>query len=212
MAKWKSPIFSDIRNKLGENVVFSMWKGRPYMRSFVKPANPNSLAQQANRAHMAAIVALYQANVKGTAINAAAWDVEALPKLISGYNIFTMYGRQGSQVVVGGLKEPGIVITSLATGTLDVEIVASAIPADRLALMSVTALGVPVEISTKRGLGHYVPGSFANAPLATELLYVVDTKVLAGADIETTAKMYKAVNHWVPDETTGAITPLVVTA
>lgn len=52
MAKWKSPLFSDIRNKLGENVVFSMWKGRPYMRSYVTPANPNSLKQAANRDQM----------------------------------------------------------------------------------------------------------------------------------------------------------------
>ena len=212
MATWKSPIFSDIRNKLGDNVVFSMWKGRPYMRSYVKPSNPNSLAQQANRLQMAAIVALYQANVKGTAINAAAWDAEALPSLVSGYNLFTKYGRQGSQNVVGGLKEPGIIITSLAAGTLDIEIAASAIPADRLAMMSCSAADVPIEISTKRGLGNYVPGSWATPPVATDKLYVVDTKVLAGADIETTAKLYKAVNHWVPNETTGALTPMVVTA
>ena len=211
MAKWKSAIFTDIRNKLGDSVVFSMWKGRPYMRSYVKPANPNSLAQQANRAHMAAIVALYQANVKGTAANAAAWDAEALPKLVSGYNLFTMYGRQGSQTEVGGLKQPGIVVTSLAHGSLDIELVASAIPADRLALMTVTSAGVPIVISTKRGLGHYLHTDFATAPAATDLIYVVDTKVLAGADIETTAKLYKAVNNWVPDEATGTLTQLVCT-
>jgi len=212
MATWKSPIFSDIRNKLGDNVVFSMWKGRPYMRSFVKPANPQTLAQTANRLHMAAIVALYQANVKGTAANAAAWDVEALPKLVSGYNLFTQYGRKGSQVLVAGRKQPGIVVTSLAAASFDVELVASAIPADRLALMTVTAAGAPIEISEKRGLGHYVPASFTTPPAATNLVYVVDTKVLAGADVETTAKMYKAVNHWVPDEATGVLTPLDVTA
>lgn len=211
MATWKSPIFSDIRNKLGDNVVFSMWKGRPYMRSYVKPANPNSLAQQANRLQMAEIVALYQANVKGTAANAAAWDAEALPSLISGYNLFTKYGRQGSQVTVGGLKQPGIVITSLAYGSLDIELVASAIPADRLSLMTVSAAGVPIVISTKRGLGHYLHTDFATPPAATDLIYVVDTKVLAGADTETTAKMYKAVNHWVPDEAAGTLTAMVCT-
>ena len=211
MAKWKSAIFTDIRNKLGDSVVFSMWKGRPYMRSYVKPANPNSLAQQANRAHMAAIVALYQANVKGTAANAAAWDAEALPKLVSGYNLFTMYGRQGSQTEVGGLKQPGIVVTSLAHGSLDIELVASAIPADRLALMTVSAAGVPIEISTKRGLGHYVPGSWSTAPVATDVIYVVDTQVLVGSDVETTAKLYKAVNRWVPNESAGTLTEMVVT-
>ena len=212
MAKWKSPLFSDIRNKLGENVVFSMWKGRPYMRSYVTPSNPNSLAQQANRAHMAAIVLLYQTNVKGTAANVAAWNVEALPKLVSGYNIFTEYGRKGSQVVVAGRKQPGIVVTSLAAGTFDVEIAASGIPADRLSMMTVTGAGAVIEIATKRGTGHYVPGSWATAPVATNKIYIVDTKVLVGADVEATAKMYKAVNHWVPNETTGAILAMVVTA
>jgi len=33
MAKWISPIFSDARNKLGDAVVFSNWKGRSYFRS-----------------------------------------------------------------------------------------------------------------------------------------------------------------------------------
>jgi hypothetical protein len=200
MAKWKSPLFSDIRNKLGENVVFSMWKGRPYMREYVIPSNPNTLKQLANRLHMAAIVLLYQTNVKGVANNVAAWNVEALPKLISGYNIFTQYGRAGA-----------IVITSLVAGALDIEIVSSDIPADRLAMMTVSAAGVPIEISTKRGEGHYVPGSWVTAPVATDKLYVVDTLVLVSPDISTTARLYKAVNHWFPNETTGAITPLVVT-
>jgi len=160
---------------------------------------------------MAAIVLLYQTNVKGTAANVAAWNVEALPKLVSGYNIFTEYGRKGSQVVVAGLKQPGIVVTSLVAATFDIEIVASGIPADRLALMTVSAAGAVIEISTKRGTGHYVPGSWVTAPVATNKIYVVDTKVLAGADVEATARLYKAVNHWVPNETTGAITPMVVT-
>lgn len=212
MAKWKSPIFSDIRNKLGENVVFSMWKGRPYMRSYVVPANPQSDAQTANRAHMAAILGLYQTNIKGTPANATAWDAEALPKLISGYNLFMQYGRTGAQTETAGRKDPGIIITSLAAGSLDINVVASAIPADRLSLMTVSAAGVPIEIATKRGTGHYVPGSWSTAPVATDLIYVVDTQVLVGADVETTAAIYKAVNHWVPDESAGTLTPMVVTA
>ena len=212
MAKWKSPLFSDIRNKLGENVVFSMWKGRPYMREYVVPANPKTLAQVANRLHMAAIILLYQTNIKGTANRVAAWNVEALPKLISGYNIFTQYGRQGSQALVGGLKEPGIIVTSLVAATLEIELVAGAIPADRVALMSVSSAGVPIEMpTTKRGYDTYIPGDWTTPPVATNLLYVVDTKVLVGADIESTAAIYKAVNHWVPDEVAGTLTPMVVT-
>jgi len=201
MAKWKSPLFSDIRNKLGENVVFSMWKGRPYMREYVIPSNPNTLAQQANRNHMAAIIELYQANVKGTPAHVAAWNVAALPKTISGYNLFTQYGRTD-----------GITITDLTAAGLEVTIDASAIPSDRLCMISVSTADVPIEVSLKRGLGDYVPGSWTTPPVATDKLYVADALVLSGADIETTAALYKCVNHWYPNETTGAITPLVVTA
>jgi hypothetical protein len=200
MAKWKSPIFSDIRNKLGENVVFSMWKGRPYMREYVTPANPNTLGQQANRNHMAAIVLLYQTNIKTIAANVTAWNVEALSKLISGYNIFVQYGRSTLCTPV-----------SLAAATLDINITDSQIPADRLSLMNVDAAGNPGNIANKRGLGHYVPGDFTIPPIATDVIYVVDTKVLAPGDLEADAMLYKGVGHWSVDEVTGAITDMVVT-
>lgn len=176
-----------------------MWKGRPYMREYVVPANPDTLPQQANRLHMAAIIELYQANVKGTALHKAAWNTAALPHTISGYNLFCKYGRKD-----------GLTVTSLTAATLDVSIDASAIPSDRVSLMSVSAAGVPIEISTKRGLGSYVPSDWVTPPVATDELYVVDTQVLSGADVETTAALYKAVNHWYPDETTGTLTPLTV--
>ncbi|MDO9357148.1 MAG: hypothetical protein Q7T55_25845, partial [Solirubrobacteraceae bacterium] len=130
----------------------------------------------------------------------------------SGYNIFTQYGRQGAQTLTGGLKDPGIIVTSLVAATLEIELVAGAIPADRIALMTVSAAGVPIEMPTsKRGYNTYVPADWTTAPVATDLIYVVDTKVLVGADIESTAAIYKAVNHWVPDDIAGVITPMVVT-
>jgi len=202
MAKWKSPIFSDIRNKLGENVVFSMWKGRPYMRSYVKPANPNSLKQQANRDHMAKIIAMYQANVKGDESIAAAWDVEALPSLISGYNIFAKYGRTGT-----------VTATDLSATTISITVANSAIPADRLAVMiydlNTTTYKLP---TTKRGEGTYTEADFtAWVPAAGDLIYIADTKVLDGADIESTARLYKAVNHWTKNIATGVADAMVVT-
>ena len=203
MAKWKSPLFSDIRNKLGENVVFSMWKGRPYMRSYVTPANPNSLKQQANRDQMRKIVEMYQANVKGDESIAAAWDVEALPRLISGYNQFTQYGRK---VTLG--------VLDLSATTISIPVTASGIPADRLAVMiydlDTTTYKLP---TTKRGLGTYTEADFtAWVPAAGDLIYIADTKVLDGADIESDAKLYKAVNHWKINEATGVADAMVVTS
>lgn len=203
MAKWKSPLFSDIRNKLGENVVFSMWKGRPYMRSYVTPANPNSLKQQANRDQMRKIVEMYQANVKGDESIAAAWDVEALPRLISGYNQFTQYGRK---VTLG--------VLDLSATTISIPVTASGIPADRLAVMvydlNTTTYLLP---TTKRGLGTYTEADFTGwTPAAGDLIYIADTKVLDGADIESDAKLYKAVNHWKINEATGIADAMVVTS
>jgi hypothetical protein len=203
MAKWKSPIFSDIRNKLGENVVFSMWKGRPYMRSYVTPANPNSLKQQAQRALVANIVAMYQANVKGDESIAAAWDVEALPRLISGYNQFVQYG---ASVTLG--------VLDLSATTISIPITASSIPADRLAIMvydlNTTTYLLP---TSKRGLGTYTEADYtAWTPAEGDLIYVADTKVLDGEDIESTAALYKACNHWKKNIATGAADAMVVTA
>ena len=203
MAKWKSPLFSDIRNKLGENVVFSMWKGRTYMRSYVTPANPNSLKQAANRDQMRKIVSMYQTNIKGDASIAAAWDVEALPRLISGYNQFTAYGRK---VTLG--------VLDLSKTTISIPVTASGIPADRLAVMIYDLSGTTYKLPTsKRGLGTYTEADFTDwAPDTGDLIYIADTKVLDGADIESTAALYKAVNHWKVNEATGVADAMVVTA
>lgn len=202
MAKWKSPLFSDIRNKLGENVVFSMWKGRPYMRSYVTPANPNSLKQQANRDQMRKIVALYQLAVKGIPENEAAWNIEALPRLISGYNQFTQYGRKITYGTV-----------TLAAATLSVAIMESGIPSDRLAVMiydvSEFVYFIP---TTKRGVGTYTAADYeAYTPAVGDRIYIADTKVLAAGDGEENGHLYKAVNHWKVNEATGIADALVVT-
>jgi hypothetical protein len=92
MPKWKSPLFSDIRNAIGDNVVFSMWKGRPFFRAYVIPANPNTNKQKAERLNAGDLVKRWQEIVVGSGVKAA-WNESALPFLISGYNLFLKYGR-----------------------------------------------------------------------------------------------------------------------
>lgn len=203
MAKWTSPLFSDIRNKLGDNVVFSMWKGRQYMRSYVKPANPQTLAQTAERLHHAALVEAYQNNVKGTPAHVTAWNAEALAALISGFNRFVSYGRK---ITFGAVD--------LAAATASIEITASGIPADRLAVMVYDVSEADYELpTTKRGIGTYTDADFTTwVAAADDLVYIADTKVLSGADVEGDAKLYKAVNHWQVNQGTGAIDALKITA
>jgi hypothetical protein len=105
MAKWKSPFLSDIRNKLGDSVVFSSWKGRQYMRSYVEPANPNTSAQQAFRESMSEAVNRWQAHYEGTPAEDA-WNEYATPEQLTGFNLFTRY-FQGSDVEITNTPTSG---------------------------------------------------------------------------------------------------------
>lgn len=83
MVKWKSPLFSDLRNKLGDSVVFSSWKGRPYARQLVEPANPNTPSQQAFRDGMTNIVNDWQSK-QGLEGFKEGWNELASPQQILG--------------------------------------------------------------------------------------------------------------------------------
>lgn len=202
MAKWKSPIFSDIRNKLGDNVVFSMWKGRQYFRSYVVPANPNSLAQKANRAHMAALVAQYQTVIKVTPADVIAWNAAALSQLISGYNRF-IKGMRG--VVISAL--------TLAHATFTMNIDSSALPVDDLRLYVLVTGGGSVKKGPLVGVGTITDASWTDdawTAAAGDALYVIDTKV-AGATVITPANLadYGAALYMV-DEAAGTAVPVVL--
>jgi hypothetical protein len=116
MPKWTSPLFTDIRNALGQSIVFSNWKGRPYMRAWTKPSNPRTNKQLVVRDLMAKLVARYQATVivsESAPEHAATWNTEALPYSISGYNVFTKFGAK-SRISVPA--------TASGTGTATVEV------------------------------------------------------------------------------------------
>lgn len=82
-----------MRNKLGDQVVGTGWKGRMVLRAYKTPANPKTCSQRANRDMQKNVLALYQTNVGPTPAKVASWDTDALPRSISGYNLFMMLGR-----------------------------------------------------------------------------------------------------------------------
>lgn len=77
-----SPLIADARGKIGD-VVFSAWKGVGYVRQRVTPSNPNTSAQQAVRAALAAVVAGWQ---DMEAAFQTAFGAGASSLGISGYN------------------------------------------------------------------------------------------------------------------------------
>ena len=200
MAKWKSPIFSDIRNKLGENVVFSMWKGRQYMRSYTKPSNPKTLAQTANRLHMEALVSYWQSHQATVDAVKTLWNAAALSDLISGFNRF-----------IKGLRGYVISSVTLAHGTFTFTLDSSALPLNEMIVCVGKYGSTNFTAANKQTLGAYTSADFTGwTPETGDFLYVVDLKAMGGTFASGKVAMMGAPLYHV-DEATGALTPVILT-
>ncbi len=77
-----SPLIVAASGKV-KDTVFSIWKGRPYIRARVTPSNPQSTAQTLQRDIMTAAVAMWQGM---HAALVTAWNAYATAYRMSGYN------------------------------------------------------------------------------------------------------------------------------
>ncbi|MEM2073716.1 MAG: hypothetical protein QXO33_04120 [Nitrososphaeria archaeon] len=191
MPKWTSPLFTDMRNALGESVVFSRWKGRQYIRSWVKPANPRTLKQMANRDVLKNLVKRWQA-IKSDLDAVAAWNKEALPYLISGYNLFVKYGRLSK-------------IECPATGSVNVAFTITytlGLPASKARIYRFDG-STWVDITPAAGLSE-APNSTLSHTITTAGTYyffIANKDVLKAGD--TSPQPYQAITKWKPDYTQG---------
>lgn len=200
MAKWKSPIFSDIRNKLGENVVFSMWKGRQYMRSYTKPANPKTTGQTANRLHMAYLVGYWQSTISTHADIVTLWNAAGLSDLISGFNRF-----------IKALRGYVISVVNLDHAHFTMTVDSVSIPANELQLY-VRTPGAEIYECHKYGPGVYTASDFNGwMPAAGDSLRLADRKVLGNTVLTNdNCARYGALLKLV-SETTGEIIDVTLT-
>ena len=190
MAKWYSVLFADIRNKLGDQVVFSNWKGRGYMRTWTKPSNPRTNKQQANRDHTKKLVQRWQ-EISADADVKAAYNERALDYSISGYNLFTKFGRKSS-------------ISCPSTGS-----VGTAISIDYTVEFLVGEAGIYVvkpdgsieDITPAEGLSTSGSISYTPDTAGDYYFFVALKSILKTGD--TAPKDYQMVNKWKPDYTTG---------
>lgn len=116
-------IFGDVYSgKVGKAGVFATWKGRQYRRSWVKPANPNTPAQQAVRNNFKNAVAEWQ----GFSIyQKTAYNNLATPYQISGFNLWvSRYQKAAAQGLplptepMEGIKQIGSAYTNQSTPTV----------------------------------------------------------------------------------------------
>ncbi len=192
MPKWKSPLFSDIRNAIGDNVVFSQWKGRPFFRSYVIPANPNTFKQKANRVNNTDIIKRFQGLMADPDVKAA-WNVTALPYLISGYNVFTKWGRLSkiSAAPASGATPLAVVVTYTC-----------GIPLARAALYCLKGT-TWTDITPVAGF-EAGPDKTFNITLTgagTYYLFLADKNTVVPGD--TGPMAYQAITKWKPNYTTG---------
>jgi len=190
MPKWKSPIFSDIRKAIGDNVVFSNWKGRGFFRSYVIPANPRTNPQKAHRAVLAELVKRYQALMADADVKAE-WNVEGLPYLISGFNVFTKWGRL-SEISVS---------PSSGTAPLNVTVTYKCgIPLAKAKLYQFDGTTWS-DVTPAAGLSESGTVDITGLAAGTYLYYLADVDVLKAGDVSPQA--YQAITRWKPDEVNG---------
>jgi len=197
LAKWKSPVLSDIRNQVAKGVVFSIWKGRNYFRSYVIPANPRTASQRAHRAVMAELVKRWKAIID-TAAKKSAWNAVALADLISGYNLFVKEGRKSSiscPATASGVGSVDITITyTLGLGAADARIYKF----DGTTYTDITP-AAGLEAGTDKTM------TYTETVSGTYTYFIADSRPLVSGD--TPPQEYQAITCWKPDEVNGVADP-----
>jgi len=197
LAKWKSPVLSDIRNQVAKGIVFSIWKGRGYFRSYVIPANPRTNPQKAHRAVMAELVKRWQ-DIIDTDAKKAAWNAVALTLLITGYNLFVKEGRKSiisCPATASGVGSVDITITyTLGLGAANARIYKF----DGTTYTDITP-ATGLEAGPDRTM------TYTETVSGTYTYFIADSRVLVEGD--TPPQEYQAITCWKPDVVNGVADP-----
>lgn len=173
MAKISAPLLSmGARGTIGKSVTFAKWRGVDYARQRVIPANPRTVAQQANRTRFAFLREGYK--LAPTAVRAP-WDAFAAGRPFTGMNKFVgennrlLIGKTDLADMIaspgarGGLPPAGVVA---ATGAAPGEVTVTVTPPDQLpegwTVDSVAAAAVLDADPTGLFAGPFVAATEAN--------------------------------------------------
>ena len=91
MGKVKGPLFGlSASGTIADTITYARWKGRPYARERVIPANPRTALQVAVRTNLSEVVTEWH-HPDRTHDDRAAYNVPARRDRISGYNYFSRF-------------------------------------------------------------------------------------------------------------------------
>lgn len=87
MTRVQGPLFSvTASGTIGDAIVYSNWKGLPYVRARVIPANPRTDSQQSQRTLLTSGVSTWQNTVYPEEGSKFSWDFYASGMGMSGFN------------------------------------------------------------------------------------------------------------------------------
>ena len=138
MAKTTAPLLSlGAGGSIAKTVVFSKWRGIPYVRQHVTPANPNTTGQQDTRNVFRTMTEMWKLM---PTLGVNPWDAFATGRAFLGRNAYigqnvaAMRGLADQDLAVGspgargGLPPTGIVITTVASLGIEVDATSPALP------------------------------------------------------------------------------------
>src|SRR6185369_719558 len=145
MARNTAPLLSfGAGGQIGKTMVFASWRGVPYTRRYVVPANPNTDSQQATRGVFSWLNASWKLMAPGAQ---AAWTAYAKGKPLTDrnalikFNLFPLRGTDGSPATDlsgfiaspgsgGGLAPASLTPADLTGHHLGLTLVAPSLPTD----------------------------------------------------------------------------------
>ena len=153
MAKTTAPLLSfDGSGQVAKTLVYSRWKGVPYTRKYVVPANPNTLAQREVRKLFALLREMWKIAPVGLS---EPWNAFAVGRPFTGMNkwvgenvrvlkgLTSFAGAIISPGARGGLPPQSVVINAGAAGVIDVDVTGPIQMPQGWSIHSVTAVAFP---------------------------------------------------------------------
>lgn len=106
MALVQAPLMSlEASGSVAKSIVFSKWKGRPYVRQLVTPANPKSAGQRGSRAMITFLSKAWK-DATMTGAPQATWATLAKQNVISNFNAMVKVNRKNWTQFLAPMHEP----------------------------------------------------------------------------------------------------------
>lgn len=162
------------------------------MRAWVKPANPKTPKQMAHRLTMTELVKRYQTLMADSEVKAE-WNIEALPYVVSGFNIFVKWGRKS---IISVSPESGSApLDVVVTYTCGVPLAkATMLQFDQSAWTIIAAKGtLEAGVDKTKDITGLAVGTYN--------FFIADDDVCKESDESPQA--YQAITKWKPDTVNG---------